>query len=112
MILTKPFSTSAREARWLYLSCLSGIVILVVFFSHTIWPHFDIHSIDFSRERTGTQTSHASSYDQHGANNEEDEMYYLGSNKNETSDSQRLKELKYAVILPTFVSSSRWRQRL
>lgn len=39
-------------------------------------------------------------------------MYYLGSNKNETSDSQRLKELKYAVILPTFVSSSRWRQRL
>ncbi|KAL2883857.1 hypothetical protein SGCOL_000490 [Colletotrichum sp. CLE4] len=98
MILTKPFSTSAKEARWLYLSCLSGIVILVVFFSHTLWPHFDIH--DLSGERTGTRPE--DSYSQHVASNEEEETYYLDSEKNGTSESQKLKELRYAIILPTF----------
>ncbi|OHF00710.1 hypothetical protein CORC01_04027 [Colletotrichum orchidophilum] len=101
MISSKPFFMLVREVRVLYWSCLSCVVILVVFFSYNSFPHFDIHSIQSSGKKTSTQTKPEDSSIKSGGSNE-DGMFDHGSNKNETLDSERLKELKYAIILPTY----------
>ncbi|KAH9234620.1 hypothetical protein K456DRAFT_1835363 [Colletotrichum gloeosporioides 23] len=104
MISTKRFSVQAREARIVYLSCLSCLVILVVFFSLNLWPQFDLGSLHFTEGHSKTQHDYQSTHDTDVTTNTTDDgdTLSLKPSHSTTAKPAGLNGLKYAIILPTY----------
>lgn len=105
MISTKGFSVQAREARIIYLSCLSCLVILVVFFSLNLLPQFGLRSLHLTGGHSKTQHDYQSIYHNDGSANKTDdgEPLSLTPSHSTTTKPTGSKGLKYAIILPTYV---------
>lgn len=107
MISTKRFSVQAREARIVYLSCLSCLVILVVFFSLNLWPQFDLGSLNFTEGHSKTQHDYQSTHNTDATTNTTDDGGTLSliPSHSITAKPAGLNGLKYAIILPIYVGS-------
>ncbi|TDZ17399.1 hypothetical protein Cob_v009408 [Colletotrichum orbiculare MAFF 240422] len=95
-MLCSTFSGQAREARIIYLSCLTSLVVLVVFFAYSLLPRFDIRSVHL----IDSHENHSFLYDAHNRPNRTSQPQSPTSTS--TSSSSNLEKLKYAIILPTY----------
>lgn len=106
MISNKRFFTQTRKNQVLFLSLLSCLVALVLFFSYNPWQRFDVSSLHFTGTHIQTQT------DTEGPsipgvtishNDPKEEAIVINHKHNETSKLLDLSRLKYVIILPTYV---------
>ncbi|KAL0941586.1 uncharacterized protein CTRU02_204349 [Colletotrichum truncatum] len=101
MLLTSRFCVKFKETRMLYLSCLSCVVVLFLFFGFHLWSRLDLHSFNESHEKTQyeTQSSLSSTSNDTGSKAASFHGRPHDFLKSKPSGSS---QPRYAIILPTY----------
>lgn len=100
----KRFSAQTAQARVLYLSCLSSVVLLVVFFSYSLLPHLHLRDLQLADSRSKTASDFQAPFIPEGLGDRPDGLFTRPGKSKQNGKGQPT----YAILLPTYVRFFAW----
>ncbi|KAF4921946.1 hypothetical protein CGCVW01_v005625 [Colletotrichum viniferum] len=103
MLLIKRFSAQTAQARVLYLCCLSCVVVLVFFFSYSLFPHLHLRALHIAGSQSKTAPDFLAPFVPEGLGRPaEDDLCFAGPGGGSKSRPNEKGQPTYAIILPTY----------
>ncbi|KAL3294255.1 hypothetical protein RB213_012680 [Colletotrichum asianum] len=104
MLLIKRFSAQTAQARVLYLCCLSCVVVLVFFFSYSLFPHLHLRALHIAGSQLKTAPDFLAPFVPEGLGRPaEDDLLFARPGGGSKSRPNGKGQPTYAIILPTYV---------
>lgn len=104
MLLIKKFSAQTAQARVLYLCCLSCVIVLVFFFSYSLFPHLHLRALHIADSQSKIAPDFLAPFVPEGLGRPpEDDLFFSRPGGGSKSRPNGKGQPTYAIIMPTYV---------
>lgn len=106
MFIIKMFFVQTAQARVLYLSCLTCVIVLVVFFSYNLFPHLHLRAVHIAYSRLKTASDFQAPFAPEGLGGPDADNLFLGRPGEilkPTLTPNEKGQPTYAILMPTYV---------